>query len=391
MLQRKNHLGEFRKTTVSQPTLIKDNYFLFAVEMHYSKAWLSKERAFLFLSIILTVTLLTGFPENLKVFVLGTTSALTGGATAVKSVEVKDYFIGLVIFAALFVFTGYIVHVLRTPRTQNWYPEGVEEGFNISIDQDLSLDNDLERVNQELKKLRLTKEEAPKKKAKKVTKVPKVEEIHLEQTLRNITAQLQGYARTPYVLEAPPEKSEWDEPLEQVKNELASVEKMKAAKAKVREEAPSKTDIALRYESRKIQQELKESLAKAKKISKPITVLEEPSPKKTWNEYLKKVNNELENVDAMEIAKVKIRETAPSMKEVAEAVEKKRLTQALKKVSGMLKKGERDSSYFIRRYTPSLRGRELAQIKKKLLQKGSLPAKELKEIEKKLMELKGKN
>src|SRR3989344_9261855 len=101
------------------------------MDEQYSKPLLSRERAFLFLSIIIITTLLTGFQESLKFFVLGTAGTITGGVTAVQPVELKDYFIGLVIFSALMVFLGYLVHALRTPKTEAWYPHLADEEDEI--------------------------------------------------------------------------------------------------------------------------------------------------------------------------------------------------------------------------------------------------------------------
>ena len=301
------------------------------MDEHYSKTILSRERAFLFLSIAIVITLLTGFPESLKVFVLGTAGTITGGTAAVQPVELKDYFIGLVIFAALMVFLGYLVHALRTPKPQSWYPQIVdEEEFPAGAEKDLSLDNNLERVNKELKNLRAAKDEVPKKKAKKVTKVPDMEEIHLEHTLRKINAQLHGYQKTPLVLEASREKSEWDDHLEEVRQEIAGVEAMKISKAKVREEAPSTLDIALNYESKKLQEELKASLSKTKKNTKQITVLETPREKSEWDDHLEEVKQEIAGVEAMKISKAKVREEAPSTLDIALNYESKKLQEELK-------------------------------------------------------------
>ena len=68
------------------------------MDEQYAKALLSKERAFLFLSIVIITTLLTGFPESLKIFVLGTAGTITGAVTVAQPVELKDYLVGLVIF-----------------------------------------------------------------------------------------------------------------------------------------------------------------------------------------------------------------------------------------------------------------------------------------------------
>ena len=357
------------------------------MDEHYSKTILSRERAFLFLSIAIVITLLTGFPESLKVFVLGTAGTITGGTAAVQPVELKDYFIGLVIFAALMVFLGYLVHALRTPKPQSWYPQIVdEEEFPAGAEKDLSLDNNLERVNKELKNLRAAKDEVPKKKAKKVTKVPDMEEIHLEHTLRKINAQLHGYQKTPLVLEASREKSEWDDHLEEVRQEIAGVEAMKISKAKVREEAPSTLDIALNYESKKLQEELKASLSKQKKA---ITVLEEPARKKQWNEYLENVNQELGSVDKMPLKKVKILTKIPLITKTSETLEQKRLARELQKLHQTLEEEEQKiPAYAVKRYLPSSREWQLAKIKKHIQKKGAVKNKEeLAEIERKLAEV----
>ncbi|MEK6940232.1 MAG: hypothetical protein AABX31_05900 [Nanoarchaeota archaeon] len=357
------------------------------MDEHYSKALLSKERAFLFLSIAIVITLLTGFPESLKVFVLGTAGTITGGATAVQPIELQDYFIGLVIFAALMVFLGYLVHALRTPKPQSWYPQIVdEEEFSVGVDKDMFLDNSLERVNKELKNLRAAKDEAPTKKAKKLTKVPNIEEIHLEHTLRKINAQLHGYKKTPLVLEAPQEKTEWDDHLEEVKQELAGVEAMKIKKAKVREEAPSTLDIALKYESKKLQEELKRSLSKQKKA---ITVLKEPARKKRWNEYLENVNQELGSVDQMPLQKVKILTKIPLITKTSETLEQKRLARELQKLHQTLEEEQQKTpAYFVKRYLPSSREWQLAKIKKHIQRKGAVKDKgELAEVERRLAEI----
>lgn len=365
---------------------------------NYLPAPLSKERAFVFLSIIIVITLLTGFPENLKVFVLGTAGTITGGAIAVESVELKDYLIGLVIFAALMVFLGYLVHALRTPRPQSWYPHMVdEEEFSTGVEKDMLLDNNLERVNQELKNLRQAKEDAsesaPKKKAKKVTRIPDVEELHLEHTLRNINARLQGYTKTPLVLELPQEKGEWDDSLKQVKQELAGVDKMKFKKAKMREEAPSMTDIALRRESKKIQEELKASLSKAKKKAKPIKILEEPASKKKWNESLESVNKELGKVNTMSIKEVKIREKMPLISKTSLTLEQKGLARELQKLHKVIEEEQQKTPvYHLKRYLPSSREWQLAKIKKHIQKKGAVRNREeLAEVERKLAEIYRKN
>ncbi|MDP3698362.1 MAG: hypothetical protein Q8R47_02135 [Nanoarchaeota archaeon] len=363
------------------------------MDEQHSKTLLSKERAFLFLSIAIVITLLAGFPENLKVFVLGTAGTITGGATTVQSIELKDYFIGLVIFAALMVFLAYLVHALRTPRPQNWYPQMAdEEEFSAGVDQNMPLENNLERINRELKNLRRAKEAAadiPAKRAKKLTKVPDVEEIHLEHTLRNINAKLQGYAKTPLVLEAPREKSEWDDSLEQVKQELAGVDKMKFKKAKVREDAPSRSDIALRHESKRFQEELRTSLSNTKKDAKPIMVLEEPARKKQWNTYLENVNQALGKVDEMPIKKVKILKKIPLITKTDGTLEQRLLTRELQKLHKTLEEEKQNiPNYSIKRYIPSSREWELAKIKRHIQKKGAVKNKEeLAEIEEKLAKI----
>ncbi len=361
------------------------------MDEQYAKALLSKERAFLFLSIIIITTLLTGFPESLKTFVLGTAGTITGAVTVVQPVELKDYLVGLVIFAALMVFLIYLVHALRTPRTQNWYPElEDEEDFDVTIDKDMDLDNNLERVNRELKNLRTAKEDSTeRKKSKKITKVPDMREISLEHTLQKINAQLQGYKKTPMVLEAPAAKTEWDDHLEEVKQELAGVDTMKIKEAKVRKEMPSEKDIALRYESKRLQEELKASLSKAKKNSKPIMVLEEPSKKKQWNEQLNNVNRELKGVDTMPIKKVKIREEMPIITKTSQTLEQKQLAKELHNLHKVLDEEQRKkTAYFVRRCIPASREWQLANIKKHLQKKGTVQNKEeLAKIEQKLAKI----
>ena len=356
------------------------------MDEQYAKALLSKERAFLFLSIIIITTLLIGFPESLKVFVLGTTGTITGGATAVQPVELKDYFIGLVIFAALMVFLGYLVHALRTPRPQAWYPHLADENeFYVGVDKNMSLDNNLERVNKELKNLRAAKDEAPKRKAKKLTKVPDMEEIHLEHTLRKINAQLHGYTKTPLVLEAPAAKTEWDNHLEEVKQELGNVDNMKFKKAKVLQEAPAMRDIALKHESKKLQEELKRSLSKQKKV----TVLEEPAAKKKWNEYLENVNKELGSVDNMPIQKVKVRTEMPVVTKTSLTLEQMQLAKELQKLHKTLEdEQQKTPAYFVKQYLPSSREWQLAKIKRHIQKKGAVKNKEeLAEIEQKLAKM----
>ncbi len=133
--------------------------------------------------------------------------------------------------------------------------------------------------------------------------------------------------------------------------------------------------------------ELSEVTARLQGFRKP-TILEAPQEKTSLDQDLEKVKKELGQVSKMKLKKVKIREIAPSMKEIAEMAERKRLGQELKKVSSVQEKGRKDSSYFIRQYVPSRRERELGKIKKQLQRKEYLPAKEFAEIEKRLEKLK---
>ena len=287
-------------------------------EEHLQKQSLAKERAFLFLSLLLVGMLLSGSSQSLLIFFSGTFNALTGASIALEPVGMKDYFIGLGIFVALVALSFYIVHVLRNPKPQTWHPEfPAEEKEPLTpLKEDHALEQKLDSLNQEILELRMKKEPTDRRILKKLTRFANVREDMLRGELSAITARLQGF-RKPTVLEAPQEKTAWDKDLEKVKKELEHVHKMK-------------------------------------------------------------------------LKKVKIREIAPSMTEIVEMAERKRLGRELKKVSSMLEKGRKDSSYFIRKYIPSLREWELAQINKKLRQKGSLPVKELGEIERKLMMLKRK-
>ena len=204
------------------------------------------------MSIIIIITLLSGFPDNLKAFVLGTTGTITGGAVAVEPVELKDYVIGLIIFAALMVLLVYLVHALRTPRPQSWYPQLQDEGPDAEADEDMHLD----RIKRELQNLRAAKNELPKKKMKKITKTPDIHELNLEHALRRINAQLHGYKKTPIVLEAPAGKSEWDESLKQVRQEIASVDTMKFRNVKIRKTPPAVAKTSETVEQRRLAKEL---------------------------------------------------------------------------------------------------------------------------------------
>ena len=188
------------------------------------------------------------------------------------------------------------------------------------------------------------------------------------------------------VLETPREKSEWDDHLEEVKQEIAGVEAMKIKKSRVREEVPSSLDIALKHESKKLQEELKASLSKQKKA---ITVLEEPARKKQWNEYLENVNQELGSVDKMPLKKVKILTKIPLITKTSETLEQKRLARELQKLHQTLEEEEQNiPNYSIKRYIPSSREWELAKIKKHIQKKGAVKNKEeLAEVERKLAEV----
>ncbi len=286
---------------------------------HFRKQPLAKERVFLFLSVVVAAVLLTSSPKSLWVFFQGTFNSFTGASIAIEPVGMKDYFIGLVIFAALVALSFYIVHVLRNPKPQRWQVEAPEEEKEPlkPLAGKYSLENKLDQINHEIQELRKKKEEPPStRKPRKVTKIPNVKEEMFGDELRKVTARLQGYQK-PIILEASSSQG----------------------KGKLRQN-------------------------------------------------LEHIQKELAKVGTMKIKKVKIRESTPSMKEIAEALERRRLSQELKKVSSMLEKGRKNSSYFIRRYIPSYRERELNKIEKRLQRKGYLPAKELKGIEKKLMELK---
>ena len=207
------------------------------MDRNYSKIFLSRERAFLFLSIIVITTLLTGFPQNLRIFVFETSDIITGGVVAVPPAELKDYLIGLVIFVMLVSFFYFIISLLRNPKIPAW---AIHDSESLDADhyQDQALENDLEKVNRNLRQLRSAKEPLPVKKSRKITKTPNITEMELDYDLRRITAQLHGYKKIPLVLEAPEGKSQWDASLEEVKRELAGVDKMKFKKVKVRKTVP---------------------------------------------------------------------------------------------------------------------------------------------------------
>ena len=223
----------------------------------HSKALLSKDRAFLFLSMAVVIALLTGFPHSLKAFLLGTTGTITGGVVAVEPVGMKDYLIGLVIFAGLMVFLWYLVCALRNPKSEAWSPQvDGDEELATTIDRDMDLEDNIEKINRQIKNLQSTKETIPLRKAKKITKIPDVEELHLEHTLRKINAQLQGYTKAPIVLEAPNGKGEWDEHLQEVNQELGNVDTMQIKKVKIREKTPKVTKVKNSLEQMRLAREL---------------------------------------------------------------------------------------------------------------------------------------
>ncbi len=96
-------------------------------EEHLQQHSLAKERAFLFLSLLLVGILLSGSSQSLLIFFSGTFNTLTGASTAVETVELKNYFVGLSIFVALVDLSFFIFHVLRNPKSQIWHPEFPEE------------------------------------------------------------------------------------------------------------------------------------------------------------------------------------------------------------------------------------------------------------------------
>ncbi|MBI2125380.1 hypothetical protein HYV87_00875 [Candidatus Woesearchaeota archaeon] len=354
-------------------------------EPERSNQSLGKERFFLFLSILVTAVFLTSSPESLLVFFKGTFGGITGASVAVEEVGMKDYVIGLLIFMSLVALVFYAVHVLRNPRPQRWQVEipevSEEETKNITpLKGKYSLENQLDQINDEIKGLRKRKDLPKKRTAKKLTRFANVHEDVLRNELRKITAKLQGF-RKPLVLESAPSK--WDEDLERVKKRLDNVEKMRITRAKMSKKVPSKRHIALTVEAKQIQQKWEHETKR-----KPI-VVSYSEKDVTLNKDLERIRKELASVDKMKLTRAKIRETTPSIREIGEALERRKLNQELEKVSSMLDKGKKNSSYFIRRYIPSFRERDLEKIKKRLQKKGYLPPKELARIERKLRELKG--
>ncbi|HLD79546.1 MAG TPA: hypothetical protein VJA18_03225 [Candidatus Nanoarchaeia archaeon] len=346
-----------------------------------------KERFFLFLSVLLATVLLTSSPKSLLVFFSGTLNGLTGASIAVESVGTRDYILGLLIFLALAALLIYIVYILRNPLPQRWHSESQqilkEEKKTITpLKGKYSLENQLDQINMEIKDWRRKKEPTAKRAPRKLTRFANVHEDVLRSELHKINAKLQGF-RKPIVLPSSP--SRWDDDLETVKKKIGNIDKMKIKKAKMSKKVPSKRHIALTVEAKQIQQKWEHETKR-----KPIVVA--PSEKDaTLNKDLERVKKELANVDKMELKKVKMREAIPSMREIAEALERRKLNQELEKVSSILNKGRKNSSYFIRRYIPSFRERDLERIKKRLQKKGYLPPKELARIERKLRELKEKN
>ncbi|MEK6863491.1 MAG: hypothetical protein AABW53_02230 [Nanoarchaeota archaeon] len=286
------------------------------MEQEYlQKRALGKERAFLFISILIILTFLTGSPESIVVFFSGTYEALTGAAVATDTADTKDYLEGFAIFVALVAISFYVVHVLRHPKPQLWRAELPEEEGELSVLEESELDQKLDRINKEIVCLRKKEEFLPPSRIRKrLTKIPNIKEETLSSELRKVTARLHGY-RKPVVLEKPQKKTRWDEDLKKVTSQITSVNKMKIKKAKIREVAPAVSEIAMHFE-------------------------------------------------------------------------KKKLGRELEKITSLLKKGQKNPSYFIRSYIPSMRERELKLIRKRLQKKGHMPEKELKEIEAKLAELK---
>ncbi|GEM_PF-6781727 len=363
------------------------------IDESFAKYHLKRERAFLFLSIIIASALLSSFPESLKLFITGTSASITGGVVAVEAVGMKDYVTGLVIFVFLGIFLGYLVHVLRNPAPESWLPQVAEEDefeFTSSLDKNKGLEHNLDQVNVQIKKLRTVKEmlKTPKTRARKITKVPDANEVRLDYELRRITAQLHGYQNSPVVLPIPTGKGQWDDDLELVKKELATVDQMKIKEAKVREEIPSEREISLQHENKKLQEELKQVLSKKKNISKPVMVFEEPLQKQKWNEDLEKVNTKLGNVDQMEIKAVKIREKVPHVHRIIETIEQKQLARELQRLHQTLEEEEKNASYSVKRFIPATREWQLASIKRQIGKKGAVRNKEeLAAIEEKLSKI----
>lgn len=299
---------------------------------------LSKERAFLFLGMMVAIVLLTGFPHSVNLFSLSTSDTITGGAIVYQEAELRDYLVGLVLLAALMVFVWYMIYALRYPKPQAWYPQLEQEApeFTIGINRHTSLDDNLEKINRELKRLQTLQEapEVPSVKNKKITKVPDIHDINLEHALRQLNAQLQGYHKKPIILQSPAGKGEWDDDLLQVKQKLAAINEMKIREAKVREDIPSMRNIALKLESRWLQQELNHALAN---LNKKAIKLQRQAAKTKWDDDLARVNKKIDAVDKMKIKKSTIREEMPSMRDIALQQESKRLEQELKESLSKMK------------------------------------------------------
>jgi hypothetical protein len=182
-------------------------------------------------------------------------------------------------------------------------------------------------------------------------------------------------------------KTKWDDDLARVNKKIDAVDKMKIRKSNVREEMPSMRDIALQHESKRLEQELKESLSKmkAKKEAKRVLVLEQPVQQQRWNKDLEKIKQELDKIDRMEVEKVKVLKEVPIIRSRLN-IEEQKLQQELREISKTLDK-ERNSKTDYGHALPAVRERELAYYKKQLKKKGKSNNKELKEVEKRLKKM----
>ena len=186
---------------------------------HLQKRALGKERAFLFISILIILTFLTGSPESIVVFFSGTYGALTGAAVAADTADMKDYLEGFAIFVALVAISFYVVHILRHPKPQLWHAGLPEEEKELSVLEESELDQKLDRINKEIFCLRKKEEFLPPPRIRKrLTRIPNIKEETLSSELRKVTARLQGY-RKPVALENH-RKTQWDENLKKVTSRL---------------------------------------------------------------------------------------------------------------------------------------------------------------------------
>ena len=130
------------------------------------------------------------------------------------------------------------MHILRHPKPQLWHAGLPEEEKELSVLEESELDQKLDRINKEIFCLRKKEEFLPPPRIRKrLTRIPNIKEETLSSELGKVTARLQGY-RKPVVLEKPQKKTQWDENLKKVTSQIASVNKMKIKKAKIREVAP---------------------------------------------------------------------------------------------------------------------------------------------------------